>query len=76
MTQVSLFSHQLTGTHLPIDAFSASAVLLAFNPILLGCKLEDPLAISGRATSVPSFAAAADVVVAFLAIAFGSNLPP
>ena len=59
---------------LPGDPFANAGVLLAFKP-LTSDLVADALAISGKAISVPSLLVLDEAVVAFMAIAFGSNLP-
>ena len=56
------------------DPFIVAMEWLALGPVL-DFKVADVLATSGNAISVPSFVAAAAPVVAFLTMAFGSNLP-
>lgn len=59
---------------LPGDPFASAGVLLVFKPFTSDL-VADALAISGKAISVPNLLVLGEAVVAFLAIALGSNLP-
>jgi len=59
---------------LPDVAFARAGVLSAFEPFTLDL-VADALAVCGRAMSVPSLLVFNEAVVAFLAMALGSNLP-
>jgi len=60
---------------LPVVPFARAAGLLALTAALLEVMVADALTFCGKATSVPSFEAAAVVEEAFFAIALGSNFP-
>ena len=60
---------------LPEVALAKATVLSAFKPAFEEFVVADALILSGRATSVPSLATPVELLVAFFAMALGSNLP-